>query len=80
MAQRILRSTAGCVTVEEMLRTDAECYTALQSCSAHHRTTLNPKVLYCVQNSSQSIPVQKHTALSQLFFNTRMTVGSHFAE
>jgi hypothetical protein len=27
MAQRILRSMAGCVTVEEILRTGTDCYT-----------------------------------------------------
>jgi hypothetical protein len=80
MAQRILRSMAGCVTVEEILRTDTECCTIIQSCSAYQRTLLNPKVLYCVQNNSHSIPVLKQIKLFRLFVNTEMTVGSHVAE
>ena len=71
---------AGCVTVEEILRTDTECYTALQSCSAYQRTLLNGKALYCVQNNTHFILVLKHTTLSRLFVNTGMTVGSHVAE
>lgn len=80
MAQRILRSMAVCVTVEEILRTGTEHCTTLHSCSAYQRTFSNPKVLYCVQNNSHSIPVLKHMTLSRLFVNTAMTVDSHVAE